>query len=353
MKTRKRKETITIEVEDFVSDSGKVLKNLSKNELIAITKSGARNKSMDLRSEALALNKKHTFKSFKIDNNLLTKYSESSKIYPHFVYYHLREWSSNCIDSRHYTNGGNWQHFRYDPELEWHITLVDNMKKGKIVTDHNLVSIRDSVLIHFYSGGVIRMYGTNQYYKTIRDFESPAERKQFFNYILDSGMVSINKKEPIKTLSSSHDKFNYLSNEYNTLGEAFVDHCIRNDDFDTFKWLVEKKGLDLYCIDKEVYGKKGYYEYKSSFLYRLVDNICCSNYEYEFKKNFASSKSIKFLKKLFQYINNKFPNLKILGTQGKIVDKKNAITQMAKLTFGTYSYDQVQTEKLQQLFFGK
>lgn len=354
MKTKIRKETIEIDLEDIISDSGKLYSNLSKEGLLDILTSEIELRHNKTLEQASKDDKIFDFYNFKIDLNKLKKYSESSNIYPHFVYFHLQNYHTNSVGSRHSYNGGNWCYYAYDPSLMWHKKMIEDMNLKNDQTNHNFCSIKNSVLFHFYSGGIIRIYGVPMNYKTIRNFKNTEDRIKFFDYILDSGMININKKEKI---SCEVEKTKYFNSEYGTFGESALHHCIRNKDLDCFKYLVEKKGLDLYQVDKAPYVKGFskehgifYYGHNTSILYRLIDDICGSNYEYEF--NNKNKKTISFFKELFSYINKKFPQLKIYDNKSTI-GKKSGVKEVLSRSFGGNSsrYNDKQIEFLQTIFF--
>lgn len=364
MKKIKRIETVTFELVDLKSDNGKTYKNLTMTEINNIVKNAISKRNDEITEICKIEDKRNEFKKFIVNKELLKKYSESDEIYPHFVYNHLSTWFTTSYKSGHCFNGGVWNFSNYDPNNGWHLEMIKNMQKAnKVLERHDTVSVKDSVLIHFYSAGVLRMYGTESYFKTIQDFQSVKKRQEFFDYILDSEMVKINKKEPLTTLNPKHDKYKFLTTSYNTIGEAFLYHCIRNRDMDTLRYLVEKKGLDLYEIDKSPFElwtdekpsehvSPYFHLHLTTFLYRLLEELLMSNYDSSLEKCEKPDKYCKFFGEMFDYINLKFPDLKIKTTADKkTINKSDAISGVLKEAFGSHDYNEKQIKNIQKLFF--
>lgn len=326
MQTKPRQVTLIVNLEDFEANDGTILHNLSAADLQSVLQQAVSTATDKLRQQAKVKDQRHEFYQFVVEPAKLTKYAETPDIYPHFVHYHLQHYYTNSVDSNHSYNGGHWQHSHYDPIWQYHREMIQAALSGELQTSSVSCSVKNSVLFHFYSGGVIRMYGTPQSYRTIREFQDTADRLQFFDYILDSGMVQVNHQEMITNCDVGDNR--HFNQKCATFGEALLHHCIRNKDVEAFQYLVEQKGLDLYAVDAKPYvymSPRGdiYHHHLSTLLYRLIDDICSSNYEYSFKD--AEKKStVTFFQRLFDYIHAKFPLLRIDATN-KNFDKASGV----------------------------
>ena len=200
--------------------------------------------------------------------NLL--YDETNKeTYPSFVHHFLKNYYVDSYDSRHYTNGGHWQHARYDPKRNMH---------SKMINDNTQESIKDLIITHLVSGGGVRMYGNPQYYKRVIDLHTTEELKNFFKFILDSKMFNVNDRFvlPDKLKKENEKDKTYVeknSSQYSTIGELLILECWRNKyNFEVLQWLVETYQLELknigcvvcHIIDKRVHKANYLGEFRES-----------------------------------------------------------------------------------------
>jgi hypothetical protein len=233
----------------------------------------------------------HKVNSFEIDENIIKgKYDESNKeTYNHFIHKYLRDYYVDSENSTHYTNGGNWEHSRYDPTTKLH----ERMLNGKLRKYEG--SVRDLIFIHLLSGGSVRMYGNPQYFKRVVDLNSTENLKEFFRFILDSGMFKINEYHKLPKNIEKGDYLYSCYSSYRSIAELLIMECWRNGhNIEVIKWLHDEYGLDLYKVDD--YKIESEYEEYTLFP-RLFDElhdrrihdtynngVLCRKYTYEKRK---------------------------------------------------------------------
>ncbi len=197
----------------------------------------------------------YEIKNFEIHNPITELvYDENNKeTYPHFVHYFLKNYYVDSYKSRHYTNGGNWEHFAFDPTGGLLEQMITNPEKD---------SVRDLIITHLVSGRGVRMYGNPQSYKRVKDLKTAEELKDFFKFILDSNFFGVNDEFVLPEKLNQIKFLKSVSKKYSTFGELLILECWRNNcNFEVLKWLVETYTLKLkdiclvtyHIVDKRVH----------------------------------------------------------------------------------------------------
>lgn len=261
MKTKERivKVVLEFKVPTYIADDNTTVE-LTDKELKDQLKISGENiifkEVVSKEEDCKVLDREHEFMSFTPNCKGLI-YDESNKeTYKHFVHHYLKNYYVDSNNSRHYINGGHWQHFKYDIELGLHDRMLNDTLK---ITDSDDLNVRDLILIHLMSGDGVRMYGTGQHYRRVRELDTIEEQKEFWKWVFDSKILNPNDKvimsPRIKQIINTkgidgNNKYKNWFEHYQTVGQLIVNKCWRDKSLEVLKWIINEYGLDLYKVDK-------------------------------------------------------------------------------------------------------
>lgn len=355
IKERVSKVALEFTIPTYIADDGTVVE-LTDEDLIKKINAKAleiiKDKVLDRKGYCKKLDRKHEFMTF-VPNCTDLVYDEDNKeTYEHFIHYYLKNYYVDSNNSRHYTNGGNWQHFKYDVELGLH----NRMLSGEFEATNPLdLGVRDLIIIHLMSGQGVRMYGTGEHYKRVRRLKNIEDQKTFWKWVFDSKMIDPNDKVTMsprmeqvlgnKEARREAHEYKEWFKHYQTFGQLIVNKCWRDGSLEVLKWIVDEYNLDLVKSD-ELHVVDANVDFSNSLLYSIINEIHDSRihdtynngildrlYTYEKKlrpkaeresdwRNKAFDKFVEFVK----FINQKWPSLK-LASSTNFVNHQNTIVE--------------------------
>ena len=320
--------TLEVKTEKLISDDGTVYevtkKELEQKAIWAI-KDYIFDKVTLKKSECEDRDKVFKFNTFPYDCSKFLYNEKNQETYKHFIHHYLKNYYTDSYGSNHTYNGGVWEHFDYNVSSFLHERMLQNeLNKNDYLDLH----VRDLIIIHLLSGGNVRMYGNPQYYRRVKKLKTVQEQKNFWNWVIDSGMIDINSEVLMSETMKSKTKSDYRwfnHNQTYTFGELIVYKCWRDGSLEVLKWLVDEKGLDLMKCSEihhtskislfakilfTLHDKRIHETYNNGVLIRKYnyDKTPLTKEEFDEKwENKSLNNFIEFTK----YINKRFPSLPI------------------------------------------
>lgn len=241
--TRNLELKFNIEIPSFVTSDGTIFTEIDSeinNDIqraINNIVSGIYLKKQD----AEVFDKNFQFNNFK-DNIEGLIYDESNpETYKHFVYHYLKNYYVDSNKSRHYTNGGHWQHSLYDAGTN---DLHDKMIKNECR------SVKDYILLHLVSGRSVRMYGTGEAFRHVKELKTIDQQEAFWKFVLDSKMLDINESLVISDnlqnyLDTDRTEIKHMVQRKPSIFYLIVMKCWRDNNLQLLDQLIDTYKFDI------------------------------------------------------------------------------------------------------------
>jgi hypothetical protein len=279
MKTTERRVKLSLErkIKTFKSNDGSKIQLTQKEIDEAVTKfvdQMIENHNESGLKKCTSRDTVHEVHNFTIDENVIKgTYDESNKeTYNHFIHKFLRDYYNP--KGHAIINKGDWAKSKYNPTTLLHERLLS----GELNTYEH--SVKGMILQHLVSGVGGRGIGHSESNRTITKFESETQLKEFFKFILDSGMFGINDRMEIPESFQRKDEDGYLLDRYLfnqcnsfTLQETFIHLCYHSNQIDVIYWLHDEYGMDLTINESNNFLNTETKDKRVSIMARLVYSL--------------------------------------------------------------------------------
>jgi hypothetical protein len=333
---RKIKLNFDIEIQTYEANCGKIFElsdDSMKKEIQSVINNRISEFKLFAEKNVELLDKQYEFDSFKQNCDGLL-YDESNKeTYKHFVYEFLKKYYVDSYGSSHHINGGNWEHFSYKVNDNYHNTMLTSTEE---------LSVKELIIVHLISGDGVRMYGDGKYYRRIKQLNIIEEQKQFWSWIFDSKMFDPN--ELLNISDKIHEYTEDYFNKQYLMCELIFYKCWRDDSLDLFKALIEEYKIDFYLADTYYLS---FNKNKRSLLCNIIKTVhderihgCYNNgvlrrtHDYsrkllkkEERDKMWMNRDLKKLVKFIKFLMIKYPLLKIIDDGDFYLSLKHWLTE--------------------------